>query len=536
MIENNTWHLFDNTTDTVFVFVHGFFSNSKSCWTNTTSNIFWPDLITKDSRIPKVSIFLGGYFTDADSGAYGVRECSGELFDALRRESQHGEIAPINFKKIVFICHSLGGIVVRYMLECHRERFRDHKIGLVLMASPSIGSDYADRFLKIAKFYKNRTGLQLRMNSELLTDLDGRFKKFITDRPHDTFFGIEGVEHVGFLHFRWLPGFEPIVLDNSASRYFSDKKIIPRASHSSIVKPPSMNHQSHALLVDFLNNTFFPKAGNPTITPKPTRKLTNPDLFAQGPLFDIYDESCEPYYLKRSIDDQVSSDFNFSSFWIHGPSGAGKTSIIKRLLSKAGSQAVEMCFSQCVGESYRDSFISEMIETIHLSESSYETIPERNFGNLTRMISEGVNTSKYLFVYIDEVPNVDGQEMAETELVRLIEDLLTSIKQLARANSFRVIISSLGAPDINLSKNPAKLNGYMRFIECSKWTTEELDSLVGLIISNLSSITKDDLPSTLIDSAHGSPRFLKTFFKTKISHPHKSNDELLRMSAQGFQF
>lgn len=536
MIENNTWHVFDNTTDTAFVFVHGFFSNSKSCWTNTKNNMFWPDLITQDSRIPKTSIFLGGYFTDADSGAYGVRECSGELFDALRRTSQNGESAPLSFKKIVFICHSLGGIVVRYMLECYREHFSEHKIGLVLMASPSIGSDYANRLFKIASFYRNRIGLQLRKNSEILTDLDGRFKSFINSRPHDTFFGIEAVEHVGLLHFRWLPGFEPIVLEHSASRYFSDKRIIPKSSHSSIVKPPNLNHGSHNLLVDFLSNTYFPIIGHPTITHPSIENLPTSELLAQGPLFDIYDESCEPYYLKRSIDEQVSSDFNFSSFWIYGPSGAGKTSIVKRLLSNAGSQAVELCFSQCSKGSYRDSFISEMIETIHLSENSYETIPERNFKNLTRMISDGVSKRKYLFIYIDEVPNISGQEGAEAELMGLIEDLLISIKQLAKANSFRIVVSSLGAPDISLSKNPEKLNGYMRFIECSRWTTKELGDLVDLIISNLSSITKDDLPNTLIHSANGSPRFLKTFFKAKISQPHKSNHELLSSLAQGFQF
>lgn len=536
MIENNTWHKFDSTTDTAFVFVHGFFSNSKSCWTNTKSNTFWPDLITQDSRIPKASIFLGGYFTDADSGTYGVRECSGELFDALRRTSHNGENAPINFKKVVFICHSLGGIVVRYMLECYREHFSSHKIGLVLMASPSIGSDYADRLIKIARFYRNRTGLQLRKNSELLTDLDGRFRSFINSREHDTFFGIEAIEHVGLIHFRWLPGFEPIVLEHSASRYFSDKRIIPKSSHSSIVKPPDVNHGSHRLLVDFLNNTYFPKIGNPTITLAPTEYFPTSEILSQGPLFDIYDKSCEPYYLKRNIDEQVSSDFNFFSFWIYGPSGAGKTSIVKRLLSNAGSQAVELCFSQCSEGSYRESFISEMIETIHLSEHSYETIPERTFGNLTRMISDGVRKSKYLFIYIDEVPNTSGQEGAEAELMKLIEDLLTSIKQLTKANSFRIVVSSLGAPNLSLSKNPEKLNGYMRFIECSKWTTEELSELVDLIVSNLNSITKDDLPNTLIHSANGSPRFLKTFFKAKISQPHKSNDELLRALAQGFQF
>ncbi|MFJ4197229.1 AAA family ATPase [Pseudomonas sp. NPDC089534] len=534
MTQNNTWHLFDSTTDTVFVFVHGFFSNSEKCWRDAVAKVFWPDLLLADPRIPQSSIFLGGYFTDADSGVYGVRECAEELYNALRRASHSGESPPLSFKKIIFICHSLGGIVTRYMLECYRESFADHKIGLVLMASPSIGSDYADRLVKVAKFYKNRTGLQLRKNSELLTDLDGRFKSFIDSRPHDSFLGIEGVEHTGLIHFRWLPGFEPIVMEHSASRYFSGRRIIPRTSHSSIVKPTDVNHLSHCLLLDFLSYTFFPKVGLPVVDKSSQGKLLREDVVAQGPLFDIYEESCEPYYLKRNIDEQVHRDFSFSSFWIYGPSGAGKTSIVKRLLSQAGAGAIELCFSQCTAD--RNSFVAEMIETIHLSENGFETMPERSFSNLARLISEGVNSNRYLFIYIDEVPSQTGCDTVEAELVALIEELLNSVKQLTKANSFRIVVSSLGEPNMSLVRNQAKLRGYMSFVECSKWTDEELQSLVDLILPNLKSLTPDDLPPMLIGSACGSPRYLKTFFKTKISYPHKSNDELLRMTAQGFQF
>lgn len=50
---NNSWLFFDGGTDTAIVFVHGYFSNSEKCWTNTKSNTFWPELILTDSRIPK---------------------------------------------------------------------------------------------------------------------------------------------------------------------------------------------------------------------------------------------------------------------------------------------------------------------------------------------------------------------------------------------------------------------------------------------------------------------------------------------------
>jgi hypothetical protein len=52
----------------------------------------------------------------------------------------------INNQQIIFVCHSMGGIVVRKFIV---ERILDIKkhnlsIGLFLVASPSLGSDYAN--------------------------------------------------------------------------------------------------------------------------------------------------------------------------------------------------------------------------------------------------------------------------------------------------------------------------------------------------------------------------------------------------------
>lgn len=539
MPQNNSWYHYNKNTDTTLVFVHGFFSSAAACWHNNKTKKSWPDLIKDDSRIQNVSIFMGGYYTDADSGSYAIRECSQELFDGLRRIDQFDSKPPLNYEKIIFVCHSLGGIVVRYMLECFRENFNNHKIGLVLMASPSIGSDYADKFSKLAKFYKNRAAMQLKMNSELLSDLDDRFKDFLDKRDHNSFFGVEGTEHVGLMNFKWIPGFKPIVLKNSSSRYFGGSRTVPGTNHSSIVKPADIDHGSHRLLLDFLNNTFFQKAGIPQSTPNEAMIEENPPqsncYTSQGPLFDIYDNACEPFYLNRKIDDQVRLDFQHNSFWIHGPSGSGKTSIIKRLIGKTGYQSIDMCFSQCLNGNYRDAFISEIVETLHLSEFGPVGMPEKSVTHIARQISEGINNEKFLFIYIDEVPS-DESNSPEKELLLLIEDLLTSIKQIAKANSFRFVISSLGRPELSECRNPAKLSGYLRVIECAKWTSEELANLIALISENLSSQHSVDLPDDLVAEAKGSPRFIKSFFKTKLAYPERDNDELIRMTMHGFQF
>src|SRR3989337_48550 len=88
---NNFWYA-RGGHPTVIVFVHGIFSNSRSCWLTTASAkpIFWPDLILSDPRVPDPSIFLAGYETDLDAGDFPVSQCARDIMDALRRPEIDG--------------------------------------------------------------------------------------------------------------------------------------------------------------------------------------------------------------------------------------------------------------------------------------------------------------------------------------------------------------------------------------------------------------------------------------------------------------
>lgn len=530
-MENNRWYKYDEDAEIAVIFVHGFFSSSSTCWLNKESKTYWPELICTEQRIPKVSVYMGGYYTKIDSGKlYGVRQCAQELFDAISRDTHNGLPAPTKKTKLLFICHSLGGIVVRYMLESKSHSFVNHNIGLVLMASPSMGSDYADNFRTIINFYRNKLGQQLSKDNDILHDLDDRFKDFLDERHNGTFHGVEAVEHLGMFNLKWLPGFSPIVCKESAARYFKSR-ILPGCDHSSIVKPNNHNHPSHNFLVDFFTNKFTPdfEAEPKKLTPSHDKDSYN------NALFDIYDPNCEPYYYVRPIDDQVKVDISVANFWIYGPSGSGKTSIIKRLVNSTKSTTIYMCFSQCELEHARKSFISEMIETIHLQDGIPDTIPERVFNNLVYVIVSKIKTVGALSIYIDEVPTSTNTHLAD-ELLKLIEDLLVSVKQRAPANELRIIVSSLQKPNLSTCKNLAKLNGYLKIRECMLWNNEELSGLKDIIISSLSPvISNDTLPHDLIERSKGSPRFLKTFFKTKLTQPEKNNEELIILASHGFQ-
>jgi pimeloyl-ACP methyl ester carboxylesterase len=260
----NFWYVVGNS-DTVFVFVHGIFSDSHSCWLSRVGsglqNIYWPDLILSDPRLQNLSIYMAGYYTALDAGDFPIAQCAREVLDALNRPDTQNRPPVLSFKKIAFICHSTGGIIVRYMLERYRELFADKAIGLVLIASPSLGSGWANLASAASKYYNQRLGSQLRWNSVELEELHARFRDLVDQRAAfmPGLIGAEAAEaqmvfrdRIPHWIRRLLPTRARVVSSLSAGQYFGSVKILPGTDHFSAVKPTGLDHPSHEFLVDFI--------------------------------------------------------------------------------------------------------------------------------------------------------------------------------------------------------------------------------------------------------------------------------------------
>ena len=253
--KNNIWY-HRRDTDRVIVFVHGVLSHSAGCWYcsghDGQPGVYWPDLLANDPEFRQYSIYLGGYFSEFTSREFGVSDAADQLFRALDRHDK-GQKSVFDHTTILFVCHSTGGVVVRYLLESNVQTFVDKTVGLVLIASPSYGSRWASSMTLriVGRIYQHSVARELQWASPILRDLDDRFRTLLEDERIPRLAGAEACENHFVFRRRYLPPLPQVVKKESAGRYFGRTTMLPDTDHFTSVKPASRDHPVYTFLSDF---------------------------------------------------------------------------------------------------------------------------------------------------------------------------------------------------------------------------------------------------------------------------------------------
>jgi hypothetical protein len=260
--QNYGWYRFTES-DTVFVFIHGMLSNSQDGWKNKNGT-YWPDLIQIDQRFvasskegkkEEPSIFLAGFTTSLHSVNYGIDDAAIELLTNLRNQTPDLKPRALTKEKFIFVAHSTGGIVLRKMLSSKegRESFSPKKIGLVLIASPSHGSYWADKAEFAARILNHEMIKQLMRSSAILAAVNLQWTQMLTAKTLPFLEGVEAFESTSI-----APGLPSIVDMATQSPSFASPRRIPESDHFTIAKPDNAYHPSHAMLLDFYTQRFLP--------------------------------------------------------------------------------------------------------------------------------------------------------------------------------------------------------------------------------------------------------------------------------------
>jgi hypothetical protein len=486
--------------DTVLIFIHGLMSNCIDCWKNKNGKV-WPEIIISDARFNNTSIYLAEYYTDKTSGDYNISQCAQEVMTRLENIDESMRDAPINKKNIIFVAHSAGGIIARYIVETNRQKFTNKKVGFFLIASPSYGSQYNIVASVLIKLFGHALATELKWASPILVDLDDRFRNLIESREIDIC-GREIYENKNGWKERILYNRRKIVGSESARRYFDSGVMIPGSNHSSICKPPDITHPSHAELYRFIFEKF------------PLRKKQTPfnvkKIVADEPssvLFNRYNIGCEQYYIHRDVDKQLESMFGKYSIWVSGCTGVGKTVSIQRILHLREINYRFISLATSVNESISQMF-ADLLHKLNVltdSQSSESLSRARTLGEISdrigKLYSNGVTT-----LFIEEIPVKNHHDFVE--FCECFFSIITTIRtDIGRCN---IILSSIFEPPDTTGTEFEKISEIIKIVKVSPWSREELTRLISLIESVLECplVTRPDN----LDSFNSSPRAIKNHY------------------------
>lgn len=260
---NNSWYCYSES-NTAVVFVHGFISDSERAWRSSRSG-YWPDFVVRDTTFETrpnehPAVFLAGFDTSKHSGSYSIQDAANDLFAALERPI-NGHPPVMSKRRILFVAHSTGGIVVQQMLLSKREDFKYSAVGLFFVASPSNGTAWATRLSLLNRYYANQMASDLTQNNPKLLNLNREFREALADGRMPATVGMDIFEtkFIGTSGWMgdWLPWLRTTTfVDADAGSAFPTFRRGSNLDHFEIAKPVSMGAWSHLMLQDFFRTSF----------------------------------------------------------------------------------------------------------------------------------------------------------------------------------------------------------------------------------------------------------------------------------------
>jgi hypothetical protein len=228
------------------VFIHGI-NSSEECWRHENGS-YWPKLLKDEGELADIGIYVFSYRTGINTGFYSLSD----IVDSLREYFRLDNL--LSSSGIIFVCHSMGGIVVRRFLVNQQSDLieKNLKLGLFLVASPSLGSEYANmlNLISSAMGHTQASALKFSQNNVWLNDLDKDFINLINGKLQ-----IKGKELIEDLPL-YGKGFirRQIVEPFSGAKYFGNSFKVPGSDHITIATPVNRESVQHRLLIQFISD------------------------------------------------------------------------------------------------------------------------------------------------------------------------------------------------------------------------------------------------------------------------------------------
>ena len=181
------------------MFVHGLTGNAYNTWLHKNTRVHWPSQLLRQD-IPDARILSFGYdadivnFWNLASNSWLTNHAENMIGDLIqKRERTNTET-----RKILFVAHSLGGLVIEYALSHSRsavERFlyqiEQYTAGIVFLGVPHCGADlgswasFGTRMTNVLKRANEDIVWVLKPGSEMLRVVEKNFHNILRLRKEE---------------------------------------------------------------------------------------------------------------------------------------------------------------------------------------------------------------------------------------------------------------------------------------------------------------------------------------------------------------
>ena len=124
------------TNKNVLVFVHGLGGDAVKTWTNR-NGVYWPRIVANDPELDDYDVYVYAYETDPLSECLGVPDLATQMHGRLRSDKVFE-----THDRVIFVSHSLGGLIVREMLTTFDELIPKTPL-LLFYGTPGHGAEIA---------------------------------------------------------------------------------------------------------------------------------------------------------------------------------------------------------------------------------------------------------------------------------------------------------------------------------------------------------------------------------------------------------
>ena len=234
-------------------------------------------------------------------------------------------------------------------------------------------------------------------------------------------------------------------------------------------------------------------------------------------LFDLYDKSKEPFYIKRDEDQEFQTKIKHSGVWIYGPPGVGKTNLILRNLIQVKNTPITISCASLVGLDSLE-FFKEILYSITSCVGESSQKEPSSFNECSKAIIAILQKHfqhKSLILFIEEIP-INSDEDYENFSNKLFS-LLISKNLAVGLDDVLFVLSSINSPTGFIKPFQQKVNQYLIFFPLTYWSHLEIKKLTELIKTNLLIDIPSNINEELVVKSKGSPRFIKKFFRSVIS-------------------